>query len=149
MPPAVPSTSGTGTASAASAAAASVAAAAADHAASLSVAGFASAASNAANLLAEDVDDVEFGRLQAMLEARGIPPHLAGVIGPRMQHLILNRAMAPSTTNKAQSLLQGNSDAGSFRPQTLHAFPSFLQASKPSGTSPGSSRPSSKCASSS
>ena len=29
--------------------------------------------------------------LQAMLEARGFPPHLAGVLGPRMHHLILNR----------------------------------------------------------
>ena len=26
-----------------------------------------------------------------MLEARGFPPHLAGVLGPRMHHLILNR----------------------------------------------------------
>ena len=42
-----------------------------------------------------------------MLEARGFPPHLAGVLGPRMHHLILNRAMAPSTTSKAQQLLQG------------------------------------------
>jgi hypothetical protein len=42
-----------------------------------------------------------------MLEARGFPPHLAGVLGPRMYHLILNRAMAPSTTSKAQQLLLG------------------------------------------
>lgn len=42
-----------------------------------------------------------------MLEARGIPPHLAGVLGPRMHHLILNRAMAPSSSSKAQQLLQG------------------------------------------
>ena len=48
------------------------------------------------------------GRLQAMLEARGFPPHLAGVLGPRMHHLILNRAMAPSATTKAQQLLQVN-----------------------------------------
>ena len=48
------------------------------------------------------------GRLQAMLEARGFPPHLAGVLGPRMHHLILNRAMAPSATTKAQQLLQAN-----------------------------------------
>ena len=41
-----------------------------------------------------------------MLEARGFPPHLAGVLGPRMHHLILNRAMAPSATTKAQQLLQ-------------------------------------------
>ena len=30
-------------------------------------------------------------KFQAMLEARGFPPHLAGVLGPRMHHLILNR----------------------------------------------------------
>ena len=48
------------------------------------------------------------GRLQAMLEARGFPPHLAGVLGPRMHHLILNRAMAPSATTKAQQLLQAS-----------------------------------------
>lgn len=111
VPPATPSTSGTGAGTSA----------APDHGATLSVAGFASIASTAATMLGEDVDDVEFGRLQAMLEARGIPPHLAGVIGPRMQHLILNRAMAPSTTNKAQSLLQGNEDK---RGGTLVADPS-------------------------
>ena len=43
-----------------------------------------------------------------MLEARGFPPHLAGVLGPRMHHLILNRAMAPSATTKAQQLLQAS-----------------------------------------
>ena len=42
-----------------------------------------------------------------MLEARGFPPHLAGAVVPRMHHLILNRAMAPSTTSKAHQLLQG------------------------------------------
>lgn len=33
-------------------------------------------------------DDSEVGRLQALLEARGLPPHLFGALGPRMQHLI-------------------------------------------------------------
>ena len=61
-------------------------------------------AANAGNL--DEMDDHDMGRLQAMLEARGFPPHLAGVLGPRMHHLILNRAMAPSTTTKAQQLLQ-------------------------------------------
>ena len=54
-----------------------------------------------------DMDDNDMGRLQAMLEARGFPPHLAGVLGPRMHHLIMNRAMAPSATSKAQQLLSG------------------------------------------
>ena len=44
---------------------------------------------------------------QAMLEARGFPPHLAGVLGPRMHNLILNRSMAPSTMSRAQQLLAG------------------------------------------
>jgi len=52
-------------------------------------------------------DDADMGRLQAMLEARGFPPHLAGVLGPRMHHLILNRSMAPSAMSKAQQLLTG------------------------------------------
>lgn len=37
-------------------------------------------------------DDSEVGRLQALLEARGLPPHLFGALGPRMQHL-LHRSM--------------------------------------------------------
>eukprot|EP00092_Neocalanus_flemingeri_P014477 GFUD01015622.1.p1 GENE.GFUD01015622.1~~GFUD01015622.1.p1 ORF type:complete len:1754 (-),score=538.42 GFUD01015622.1:509-5770(-) len=52
-------------------------------------------------------DEADMGRLQAMLEARGFPPHLAGVLGPRMHHLILNRSMAPSTMSRAQQLLAG------------------------------------------
>lgn len=56
----------------------------------------------------DEMDDHDMGRLQAMLEARGFPPHLAGVLGPRMHHLILNRAMTPSATTKAQQLLQVN-----------------------------------------
>lgn len=51
-------------------------------------------------------DDSEVGRLQALLEARGLPPHLFNALGPRMSH-ILHRTMGNSTSNKAQQLLQG------------------------------------------
>lgn len=43
-------------------------------------------------------DDGEVGRLQALLEARGLPPHVFGALGPRMQHL-LNRSMGASSGN--------------------------------------------------
>lgn len=46
------------------------------------------------------------GRLQALLEARGLPPHLFGALGPRMTH-ILHRTIGNSSTSKAQQLLQG------------------------------------------
>lgn len=36
------------------------------------------------------------GRLQALLEARGLPPHLLGALGPRMQHL-LHRSMGANS----------------------------------------------------
>jgi E3 ubiquitin-protein ligase TRIP12 len=52
-------------------------------------------------------DEADMSRLQSMLEARGFPPHLAGVLGPRMHHLIVNRGMAPSAMSKAQQLLTG------------------------------------------
>ncbi|KAM7362391.1 E3 ubiquitin-protein ligase ctrip isoform 2-T4 [Cochliomyia hominivorax] len=51
-------------------------------------------------------DDSEVGRLQALLEARGLPPHLFGALGPRMTH-ILHRTIGNSSTSKAQQLLQG------------------------------------------
>ncbi|XP_012145194.2 E3 ubiquitin-protein ligase ctrip isoform X3 [Megachile rotundata] len=51
-------------------------------------------------------DDGEVGRLQALLEARGLPPHVFGALGPRMQHL-LNRSMGASSAAKAQQLLTG------------------------------------------
>ena len=53
-------------------------------------------------------DDSEMGRLQALLEARGLPPHLFGALAPRMQ-LILHRSMGSnSTISKAQQLIAGN-----------------------------------------
>lgn len=51
-------------------------------------------------------DDGEVGRLQALLEARGLPPHVFGALGPRMQHL-LNRSMGATSAAKAQQLLAG------------------------------------------
>ena len=71
----------------------------------------------------DEMDDHDMGRLQAMLEARGFPPHLAGVLGPRMHHLILNRAMAPSATTKAQQLLQVRLFSG---PKRCCTFPISL-----------------------
>lgn len=51
-------------------------------------------------------DDNEVGRLQALLEARGLPPHLFGALGPRMHH-ILNRTIGTNCSTKAQNLLVG------------------------------------------
>ncbi|KAL1140424.1 hypothetical protein AAG570_000356 [Ranatra chinensis] len=51
-------------------------------------------------------DDSEVGRLQALLESRGLPPHLFGALAPRMHHL-LHRTIGTNTTSKAQQLLQG------------------------------------------
>lgn len=39
------------------------------------------------------------GRLQALLEARGLPPHLLGALGPRMQHLLHRTVTANSGKN--------------------------------------------------
>lgn len=49
-------------------------------------------------------DDGEVGRLQALLEARGLPPHVFGALGPRMQHL-LNRSMGASSGIKIMNVL--------------------------------------------
>lgn len=49
-------------------------------------------------------DDGEVGRLQALLEARGLPPHVFGALGPRMQHL-LNRSMGASSGMKIMIFL--------------------------------------------
>ncbi|XP_053479325.1 E3 ubiquitin-protein ligase TRIP12 [Ictalurus furcatus] len=48
-------------------------------------------------------DDSEMGRLQALLEARGLPPHL---FGPRMSQLF-HRTIGTGASSKAQQLLQG------------------------------------------
>ncbi|XP_077987999.1 E3 ubiquitin-protein ligase TRIP12-like isoform X2 [Glandiceps talaboti] len=70
----------------------------------------ASSASGGASAMAAmgdtDSDESEMGRLQALLEARGLPPHLFGALGPRM-HQLLNRSMSSGTSTKAQQLLTG------------------------------------------
>lgn len=67
---------------------------------SLSAAAAASAFSRGLAMLTgdSDGDEGEMGRLQALLEARGLPPHLFGSLAPRMQQL-LNRGMSSSTGN--------------------------------------------------
>ncbi|KAK4337072.1 hypothetical protein RND71_043702 [Anisodus tanguticus] len=51
-------------------------------------------------------DDNEMSRLQALLEAKGLPPHFFGSLGPKVQHL-LHRSIGSSSNNKANQLLQG------------------------------------------
>ncbi|XP_012882702.1 PREDICTED: E3 ubiquitin-protein ligase TRIP12 isoform X8 [Dipodomys ordii] len=63
-------------------------------------------------------DDSEMGRLQALLEARGLPPHLFGPLGPRMSQLFhrtigsgamlgIESRVSHMLGSKAQQLLQG------------------------------------------
>ncbi|KAL1512943.1 hypothetical protein ABEB36_002442 [Hypothenemus hampei] len=52
-------------------------------------------------------DDSEVGRLQALLEARGLPPHLFGALGPRMQHFLHRSMGSNSSVARAQTLLPG------------------------------------------
>lgn len=52
-------------------------------------------------------EEGEVGRLQALLEARGLPPHLLGALGPRMQHLLHRTVSANSAASKAGQLLAG------------------------------------------
>ncbi|RZC38081.1 E3 ubiquitin-protein ligase TRIP12, partial [Asbolus verrucosus] len=52
-------------------------------------------------------DDSEVGRLQALLEARGLPPHLFGALGPRMQHLLHRSMGSNSSVARAQALIPG------------------------------------------
>ncbi|CAH0556432.1 unnamed protein product [Brassicogethes aeneus] len=57
-------------------------------------------------------DDSEVGRLQALLEARGLPPHLFGALGPRMQHLLHRSMGTNSSVQRAQALLPGLQASG-------------------------------------
>ncbi|XP_046854007.1 E3 ubiquitin-protein ligase TRIP12-like isoform X2 [Xenia sp. Carnegie-2017] len=50
--------------------------------------------------------DDDLSRLQALLEARGLPPHLFGSLGPRM-HQLLHRSMSGGVNGKVQQLLTG------------------------------------------
>lgn len=55
------------------------------------------AVAGSANMAEESSsEEGEVGRLQALLEARGLPSHLLGALGPRMQHL-LHRTVAANS----------------------------------------------------
>jgi len=60
------------------------------------------------DLTSESDDNNDVGRLQALLESRGLPPHLFGALGPRVQHL-LNRSMTVSSSKYFLSPSQGYS----------------------------------------
>lgn len=68
------------------------------------------AASNPAGATAmtseSETDEADMGRLQALLEARGLSTTLFNTLGPRM-HQILHRTMGGGAMSKAQQLLQG------------------------------------------
>lgn len=68
------------------------------------------AASNAAGATAmtseSETEEGDMGRLQALLEARGLSSTLFNTLGPRM-HQILHRTMGGGAMSKAQQLLQG------------------------------------------
>lgn len=68
--------------------------------------GSSSAGATAMNSESE-TDEADMGRLQALLEARGLPSQLFGALGPRM-HQLLHRTMGSGgSMNKATQLLQG------------------------------------------
>uniref|UniRef100_UPI00358FECBF E3 ubiquitin-protein ligase TRIP12 isoform X2 n=1 Tax=Myxine glutinosa TaxID=7769 RepID=UPI00358FECBF len=56
-------------------------------------------------------DDSDMGRLQALLEARGLPPQLFGSLGPRMQQLF-HRTLGSGSSSKAQQLVSGLQASG-------------------------------------
>ena len=53
--------------------------------------------SSSALLLDSESDDSDVGRLQAILESRGLPSHLLGALGPRVQH-ILHRTIGSNSS---------------------------------------------------
>ncbi|XP_076454353.1 E3 ubiquitin-protein ligase TRIP12-like isoform X2 [Babylonia areolata] len=68
-----------------------------------------------------DSDESDMGRLQALLESRGLPSHLFGALGPRM-HQLLHRTMSGGTTSKVQQLLQGLQATGNETQQLSAAM---------------------------
>ncbi|XP_053601004.1 E3 ubiquitin-protein ligase TRIP12 isoform X2 [Plodia interpunctella] len=73
----------------------------------VSGAGRADGAGSSAQAEESSSEEGEVGRLQALLEARGLPPHLLGALGPRMQHLLHRTVTANSAASKAAQLLAG------------------------------------------
>ncbi|XP_052218873.1 E3 ubiquitin-protein ligase TRIP12-like isoform X2 [Dreissena polymorpha] len=75
--------------------------------------GLSNPAGGATAMMSEsESEEADMGRLQALLEARGLPSQLFGALGPRM-HQLLHRTMGSnSSMNKAQQLLQGIQSTG-------------------------------------
>lgn len=46
-------------------------------------------------------EEADMGRLQALLEARGLPSQLFGALGPRM-HQLLHRTMGSNSSSKSE-----------------------------------------------
>lgn len=55
----------------------------------------------------EEESENEMGRLQALLEARGLPPHLFGSLPQRMQQLLHRGIHHNTNVSKANTLLEG------------------------------------------
>lgn len=68
-----------------------------------------------------ETEEADMGRLQALLEARGLPSQLFGALGPRM-HQLLHRTMGGGSMNKAQQLLQGLQSTGNEDQQLTAAI---------------------------
>ncbi|CAK8697801.1 unnamed protein product [Clavelina lepadiformis] len=67
-------------------------------------------AADSSNAEAEG-EDPDMSRLQALLEARGLPSHFFGTLGPRVQQ-ILHRSVNSNSNSKAQQFLQGMQATG-------------------------------------
>ncbi|KAJ8310279.1 hypothetical protein KUTeg_012144 [Tegillarca granosa] len=84
--------------------------------------GAASSSGGATALTGEnETDEADMGRLQALLESRGLPSQLFGALGPRM-HQLLHRTMGGGTMNKAQQLIQGLQSTGNEDQQLTAAI---------------------------
>lgn len=66
-------------------------------------------------------EEADMGRLQALLEARGLPSQLFGALGPRM-HQLLHRTMGGGNLSKAQQLIQGLQSTGNEDQQLTSAI---------------------------
>lgn len=66
-------------------------------------------------------EEADMGRLQALLEARGLSSTLFNTLGPRM-HQILHRTMGGGAMGKAQQLLQGLQATGNEDQQLTAAI---------------------------
>jgi E3 ubiquitin-protein ligase TRIP12 len=66
--------------------------------------GSATGGSSSESAATDGAETDEIGRLQALLESKGLPPHLFGALGPRVQHL-LHRSIGNGNCSRAAQLL--------------------------------------------